>query len=152
MPTLERSFNVAASPETVFKVISDFERYPEFLPEIREARFDRRDSETAAAHFDLFILLHVRYSITLSFQSPNKISWELEDSNVLEANRGSWEIQSTDTGAHVRYQVEIALKGAVPQEILDRLGGNHLDAMLARFKERILSFRPEDDATLVASS
>ena len=57
MPTLERSFDVAASPETVFQVISDFERYPEFLPEIREARFDRQDNESALAHFDLFILL-----------------------------------------------------------------------------------------------
>ena len=47
MPTLERSFDVAAKPETVFQVISDFERYPEFLPEIREARFDRQDNESA---------------------------------------------------------------------------------------------------------
>ena len=152
MPTLERSFDVAATPETVFQVISDFERYPEFLPEIREARFDRQDDESARAHFDLFILLHVRYSLSLKLLSPNKISWELTDSNVLEANRGAWEIERTDTGSHVRYQVEISLKGSVPQGILDRLSGNHLDAMLARFEERILSFRPEDDATLVASS
>ena len=66
--------------------------------------------------------------------------------------RGTWEIERTDIGSHVRYQVEISLKGSVPQGILDRLSGNHLDAMLARFQERILSFRPEDDATLVASS
>ena len=152
MPTLERSFDVAAKPETVFQVISDFERYPEFLPEIREARFDRQDNESAFAHFDLFILLHVRYSLSLKLLSPNKISWELTDSNVLEANRGAWEIERTDTGSHVRYQVEISLKGSVPQGILDRLSGNHLDAMLARFEERILSFRAEDDTTLVASS
>ena len=129
MPTFERSFDVAATPETVFQVISDFERYPEFLPEIREARFDRQDDESARAHFDLFT-----------------------DSNVLEANRGAWEIEGTDTGSHVRYQVEISLKGSVPQGILDRLSGNHLDAMLARFEDRILSFRAEDGATLVASS
>ena len=113
MPTLERSFDVAASPETVFQVISDFERYPEFLPEIREARFDRQDNESALAHFDLFILLHVRYSLSLKLLSPNKISWELTDSNVLEANRGAWEIERTDIGSHVRYQVEISLKGSV---------------------------------------
>ena len=71
--------------------------------------------------------------------------------NVLEES-GNWEIERTDIGSHVRYQVEISLKGSVPQGILDRLSGNHLDAMLARFQERILSFRPEDDATLVASS
>ena len=152
MPTLERSFDVAASPEIVFQVISDFERCPEFLPEIREARFDRQDGENAFAHFDLFILLHVRYSLTLNLLSPNKISWELKDSNVLEVNRGAWEIERTDIGSHVRYEVEIALKGSVPQGILDRLSGSHLDAMLARFEERILSFRPEDDAPLVASS
>ena len=62
--TERRSFDVAAKPETVFQVISDFERYPEFLPEIREARFDRQDNESALAHFDLFIPLHVRYSLS----------------------------------------------------------------------------------------
>ena len=64
----------------------DFERYRNFFLK-SEARFDRQDDESARAHFDLFIL-----SCPLQFESeviePNKISWELTDSNVLEANRG----------------------------------------------------------------
>ena len=152
MPRIERSFDVAASPESVFEVISDFERYPEFLPEIREARSDRGDDGRALARFDLFILLHVRYSIEAHLQEPHKISWKLNESNVLEANHGSWEIESTDTGSHVRYSVEIELKGAVPEAILERLSGSHLDAMLERFEQRILSLKDDGSATRVASS
>lgn len=152
MPRIERSFDVAASPENVFEVISDFERYPEFLPEIREARSDRSSEPRVLARFDLFILLHVRYSIEADLQSPHKISWKLQDSNVLEANHGTWEIESTDTGSHVRYSVDIELKGAVPQAILERLSGTHLDAMLERFRERILSFQSDGEQTRVASS
>ena len=163
MPRIERSFEVAASPESVFEVISDFERYPEFLPEIREARSDRSSERSALARFDLFILLHVRYSIEAELSSPHKISWKLNESNVLEVNQGSWEIESTDTGSHVRYSVEknfmrklaaveIELKGAVPEAILERLSGNHLDAMIERFRGRILAFQSAGDQTRVASS
>lgn len=152
MPRIERSFDVAASPDLVFQVISDFERYPEFLPEIREARCDREGDSSCFARFDLFMLLHVRYAIEVTLSSPDKILWTLQDSNVLEQNQGSWEIQRTDTGSHVRYSVDIELKGAVPEAILERLSGNHLDTMIARFQERILAFQPEGAATRVASS
>lgn len=152
MAKLERTFNVAAEPDAVFSVISDFERYPLFLSEIREARFDRSEVGPSIARFDLFILLHVRYSIEVELNAPNKISWRLRDSNVLDVNSGSWEIERTDTGSHVRYNVEIELKGAVPPAILDRLTGQHLEQMLDRFRDRILGNHSEDDETRVASS
>lgn len=43
MPTVNRSALVRHSPQAMFDLVNDFERYPEFLPGCRRARLIERD-------------------------------------------------------------------------------------------------------------
>src|SRR5690554_5414452 len=43
MPTVNRSALVRHTPENMFELVNDFERYPEFLPGCRRARLIERD-------------------------------------------------------------------------------------------------------------
>ncbi|APX91660.1 ubiquinone-binding protein [Halomonas sp. 1513] len=45
MPTVNRSALVRHSPQAMFDLVNDFERYPEFLPGCRRARLIERDEE-----------------------------------------------------------------------------------------------------------
>ncbi|PAU77581.1 Ribosome association toxin PasT (RatA) of the RatAB toxin-antitoxin module [Franzmannia pantelleriensis] len=45
MPTVNRSALVRHSPQAMFDLVNDFERYPEFLPGCRRARLVERDDE-----------------------------------------------------------------------------------------------------------
>ncbi|WP_346795829.1 type II toxin-antitoxin system RatA family toxin [Halomonas sp. Bachu 37] len=44
MPTVNRSALVRHTPQQMFDLVNDFERYPEFLPGCRRARLIERDS------------------------------------------------------------------------------------------------------------
>lgn len=45
MPTVNRSALVRHSPQAMFDLVNDFERYPEFLPGCRRIRLIERDEE-----------------------------------------------------------------------------------------------------------
>lgn len=45
MPTVNRSALVRHTPQAMFDLVNDFERYPEFLPGCRRARLIERDEE-----------------------------------------------------------------------------------------------------------
>ncbi|MDR5903700.1 type II toxin-antitoxin system RatA family toxin [Franzmannia qiaohouensis] len=45
MPTVNRSALVRHTPQAMFDLVNDFERYPEFLPGCRRARLVERDDE-----------------------------------------------------------------------------------------------------------
>lgn len=45
MPTVNRSALVRHTPQKMFDLVNDFERYPEFLPGCRQARLVEQDEE-----------------------------------------------------------------------------------------------------------
>jgi ribosome-associated toxin RatA of RatAB toxin-antitoxin module len=45
MPTVNRSAMVRHTPQDMFDLVNDFEKYPEFLPGCRRARLLERDTE-----------------------------------------------------------------------------------------------------------
>lgn len=68
MPTVNRSAMVRHTPQKMFDLVNDFERYPEFLPGCRHARLIERDSEQLVGEMTLG-----RAGIEQSFTTRNEL-------------------------------------------------------------------------------
>lgn len=136
MPNVEHQVLIHAPIERVFDVIVDYERYPEFLPEMKTARLLSRDDGVAVVRFDLELIVRVHYTLRLVEDRPSAVRWTLADAKMIEVNNGSWRLDRVDDATRATYGLEVKLAGMIPKSVSTRLMGTTLPQTLERFKAR----------------
>lgn len=75
MATHRESRSIALAPERLFDVVADVERYPEFVPLIREAKIVRREDDAYETEQSLALgLLMHRFRTRTELDRPHSIS------------------------------------------------------------------------------
>ncbi len=142
MAKTEQSILIDAPIETVFDVIVDYERYPEFLPEMRAVQVLARHDGVAEVAFELEIIMRLGYALRLVEDRPRRVSWTLKSAKMMSANNGGWLLEPAGAGqTRATYGLEITLRGLIPKSVSTRLVGTTLPDTLNRFKARAEGIR-----------
>ncbi len=109
------SITIEAAPADVMKVISDFERYPEWTGEVKEAEILAKDEEGRAERVRLVLdagAIKDDHTLQYTWGGPNKVSWSLVKSQMLRALDGSYTLTPLADGKHteVTYQLTVDVK------------------------------------------
>lgn len=137
MPSATREIEMDVTPDELMAVITDFESYPEFIPEMVSARVVRQHGDTWEVAFGIHVVRRLDYTLKLVRISPTRIEWKLV-SGVFKSNEGSWNLVEIDGGSrtHAEYSVDIQVGMFLPGSLVRSLVGKTLPAMLGKFKER----------------
>ena len=137
MPGATRTIVINAPVEKVFDVITQYERYPEFLPEVKEVRVANRQGSTLELHYKVDVVKTVRYSIRVTEERPTRMSWSFIEGEMMKDNKGSWVLEAQgEKQTKATYTVEMALGALVPKAIVNALVETSLPKMLDAFKRR----------------
>ena len=136
MPRAEQSILIRAPIDRVFAVITDYESYPEFLPDLKETRLLSRQDGVAVVRFELELVMRVSYTLRLQEDPPATVSWTLEEAKMIAANNGGWRLQSEGEATLASYALDVKLRGLIPKSVSNRLVGTTLPETLSRFKSR----------------
>lgn len=137
MPGASQSIRIEAPLEHVFRVITDFERYPEFLPEIRGVRIDRRKKTAMEVTFSAQIFTAIEYTLRISLEAPELMHWTLLRGQVLRKNEGGWVLASgLDGSTTATYRIELGFGPLIPGVVAKTLAASTLPNTLERFKAR----------------
>ena len=137
MAHAESTIRIAAKAEDVMAVISDFEKYPEFLPEIRAVSVLKREGAVCTVQFELQMLMKVSYTLILTQDGDKCLNWELLESKLIKKNTGYWRLVPTQDGmTEVTYGIDLELAGKLPASVNQRMAGQALPDTLKRFKLR----------------
>ena len=132
-----RSIVINAPMEKVFDVIADFDRYAEFLPEVKKIRTSNRKGDEVDVHYEVELMKTVRYTIHSVAQRPTKLSWSFVEGEFMKDNKGSWTLEPAGEGkTKATYNVEMAFGLLVPKTIVNTLAETQLPKMLEAFKRR----------------
>jgi ribosome-associated toxin RatA of RatAB toxin-antitoxin module len=140
--TAEALFLVKASPDAVYKVITDYEHYPEFMPNIVKAdRFEKSDT-VSKCRFSLKIaLLTIDYSISLKNdvnKLPYSVAWNFIEGDIKDTS-GSWTIDREGKEGRtslVLYSVHTEPGRFVPDWIANKLGSESIPDMIVAIRKR----------------
>jgi ribosome-associated toxin RatA of RatAB toxin-antitoxin module len=142
MPGASRSIVINAPVEKVFQVVTDYERYAEFLPEVKEVRTSNRKGNVVDVHYKVDVVKTIKYSIRATEEPPKKMSWTFIEGEMMRDNKGSWQLEPEGEGkTKATYTVEMALGPLVPKAIVNALVDTSLPKMLEAFKKRAESAR-----------
>lgn len=133
-----RSIVINAPMDKCFAVIADVERYPEFLPEVKEIKVSNKKGNELDAHYKAEVIKVIKYTVHLKLEAPNKISWTFVDGEFMKDNKGGWVLEDAGGGqTKATYTVEISVGPLVPKAVLTPLTETQLPKLLENFKKRI---------------
>jgi coenzyme Q-binding protein COQ10 len=139
MPGASRSIVVNAPPEKVFDTIVNYDRYPEWLPEVKKIRTSDRKGNEVKVHYEVdFKIKTIRYTILAREERPQRMTWSFVEGEVMKDNKGSWVLEPAGEGrTKVTYSAEVAVGPLVPKSILTTLVDQSLPTLLENFKRRV---------------
>ena len=140
MPTVNRSALVRHTPENMFELVNDFERYPEFLPGCRRARLIERDEAHLIGEMTLG-----RAGIEQSFTTrndliePERIEMSLI-SGPFKRLRGRWLFLPMGDGVckvclELEFEFANRLLGMAFGKLFQQVAGQLVDAFSRRADE-----------------
>jgi len=137
MPGATRAVVINTPVEKVFAVIKDYERYPEFLPEVKSTRISNRQGDEVDVQYEVDVLKKIRYTLRLKEEPPSRISWTFVEGELMRDNRGHWLLEDLGGGkTRATYNIEMKLGLLVPKSIVNVLVDSSLPKMLEAFKKR----------------
>src|SRR2546423_9693632 len=135
-----RSIVISAPMEKVFSIITDYERYPEFLTEVKRIRTANRRGNEVDVLYEAEIVKTIKYTLRLKEEKPNKVSWSLIEGEFMKDNQGGWLLEDAGNGqTKATYNIDVALGALVPKTLVTALVDTQLPKMLEAFKKRVES-------------
>ena len=143
MTDLSKSLiSIDAPIEAVQKALFELDKYPEWSSQIKSAE--------ALAHDDQGRITKVKMSIdagmmkdrpTLDYdwsQAPSKLSFSMEDADLLTSMDGIYTITSIDEDTtEVTYELEVSLSMPIPAMMRQKAEKATIDAALAQLKSHL---------------
>jgi ribosome-associated toxin RatA of RatAB toxin-antitoxin module len=135
--TLSVSVNVP--PDKLFDVIVDYEKYPEFLPEVKKVKVDGGQGSIKEVTYTVDIKAKViTYTLKHTAERPSKLSWTMIKGEMMKGNDGTWALKA---GAQpgttdATYTIDLKLSSLVPGFIEKALAEQSLPGLLTNFKNR----------------
>lgn len=140
MPGAQRTITINAPVEKCWAVVSDYERYPEFLPEVKKIRTMNRRGNEVDVQYEAEVVKVIKYTVHMKEEAPKKVSWSFIDGEFMKDNKGGWVLEDGGNGTtKATYSIEVEVGMLVPKAIVNGLVDSQLPKLLENFKKRIES-------------
>jgi ribosome-associated toxin RatA of RatAB toxin-antitoxin module len=135
VPSARHEVDIEVVPSVLMSVISDFTRYPHFLPEIESCEVVRSADDEWDVAFEIKVVKRIRYTLRIRQPGPLQVRWELLD-GPFKVNSGGWDLTPIADGKHTRalYFIEVQVGMFVPGSIMRSLVGRTLPETVQHFK------------------
>jgi ribosome-associated toxin RatA of RatAB toxin-antitoxin module len=134
------SIDIAAPPEAVLAVITDFEAYPQWAGEVKEARIEERDDAGRATRAWYRMdagALRDEHTLAYEYPSDAEVRWTLVSSNMMRALDGAYVVAATEAGSHVTYQLAVDVKLPMVGLLKRKVEKLIIDRALSGLKKRV---------------
>lgn len=125
------------SVEQFFKVISDYEKYPEFLKEVTNTKVLQTVGNKKLVEFEVSVIKSFKYNLWLTENIPTTINWELESGDMFKTSVGSWKLQEEAGKCRATYFLDATFNLFVPGPIAKALVSVNLPAMMSSYHKRV---------------
>ena len=140
MAGAQRTIIFNATVEKCWAVISDYERYPEFLPEVKKIRTMNRRGNEVDVQYEAEVVKVIKYTVHMKEEGPRKVSWSFIDGEFMKDNKGGWVLEEAGEGkTRATYSIAVEVGMLVPKTIVNALVDTQLPKLLENFKKRIES-------------
>jgi len=129
--------HVSYSPEKMFELVADVEKYPEFLPWCIASRVIEKENSKIIADLMIgFQIFREKFRSNVSLDKKNlKIEVNYEE-GPFKFLRNKWEFKNFKDGCEIKFFLDFELKNIFFQTLMERLFSEAVKKMVAAFEKR----------------
>ena len=136
MPTHAEERVLPYTPEQLFALVADVERYPEFLPWCVGARIrDRRPDLIVADLVIGFKMFRERFTSRVRLDPPHRIDVAYTEGPFRYLDN-HWVFERLPEGCRIDFFVDFEFKSRIMQRLIEVLFGEAVRRMVAAFEQR----------------
>jgi ribosome-associated toxin RatA of RatAB toxin-antitoxin module len=138
--TVEAHFSVP-HPVAALAVLTDYERIPRFLPDVRQSTVIERANGRAVvvqeAHPSFMMFSRKVHLVLDVIEEPAAIRFRDRCAKSFSLYEGSWQVRDDDDGATVTYRLRARPSFSIPEFMLKRLLKRDATQMIERLRAEI---------------
>jgi coenzyme Q-binding protein COQ10 len=136
MPTHVEERVLPYTPEQLFALVADIERYPEFLPWCAGARIRERGPNLVVADLIIgFRMVRERFTSRVSLEPPQRIDVAYAEGPFRHLNN-HWSFSPDPGGCRVGFFVDFEFKSRLLQRLIEVLFSEAVRRMVGAFERR----------------
>lgn len=132
---------IDATPEEVWAAVTDFETYPRWARELKEATVLQADAEDRALLVRFRAAAFGRStSYTLHYDwsgAPDRLSWTLVTGDIMRALDGTYTFEASDGGTLVTYHLRVDLVIPLPAFVKRRAESRIISTALHELRTHV---------------
>lgn len=126
------------TPKEFFDLVVDYEKYPEFLSEVKECKIVKKEGDSKLVDYKVSVVKAMQYQLKTKEVEPSLVSWEFAGGDAFKTMNGSWKIEDAPGGkCKCTYAVDATFKIFVPGPVAKTLLNVNLPAMMSAYHKRI---------------
>jgi ribosome-associated toxin RatA of RatAB toxin-antitoxin module len=128
---------IDAPPRAVYDTVIDYEKYPTFMPEMKNVIIEDREGSAQIVEFTCDFGKSTTYTLRIEHDEKNlATSWTYVGGDLKDST-GGWKFVPEGNGTRVQYNVNVTVGFMVPKFISDRLIGGSVPKMLEQVKGEV---------------
>ena len=143
MAHASKSIVVNVTPDQLFDVIVDYQRYAEFLPEVKKISVEGTPPDALVTYTIDIKAKNINYTVQMKTQRPTSAGWKMTKGEMMRENSGAWTLKAVPAGTEATYDIDLKLGALVPGFIEKALAEQSLPALLSNFKARAEKLYPK---------
>lgn len=124
-------------PEEFYKIVADYEKYPEFLSEVKGCKVLKSEPGKKLVEFQVNLIKSFKYNLWMHEEAPHTIRWDFEGGDLFKASSGSWKLQDEAGKTRATYSIDAQFKTFVPGPIAKALIQVNLPNMMSAYHKRV---------------
>jgi coenzyme Q-binding protein COQ10 len=136
MPTHAEQRELPYTPEQLYALVADVERYPEFLPWCVGARIRERKPDMLVADLIIgFKMFRERFTSRVKLSPPDRIDVAYTDGPFRYLDN-HWTFEKISGGCRIDFFVDFEFKSRILQRVIEVLFSEAVRRMVAAFEAR----------------
>ena len=139
MASAERTEIMQASAENIYKVLSDYNSYGEYMDGVSNVEVIERNGNSVLAKYDINMIKKFSYVLKLDEVENESITWSFVEGDIFSTNSGNWKLRDLGDGTtEVTYNVEVDIKVKMMGSgmIVKKLVNTSLPALMKSIEKR----------------
>lgn len=131
---------INAPLQKCWDIVLDFEKYPDWAKDVKEAVIRDRDDQGRASRVEYrasALGRSTHYTLEYDYsEQPARLSWHLVEGDIMRALNGAYSFVEVDNGTQVFYELELELVVPLPGFVKRRAEARILIEAIKELKAR----------------
>lgn len=125
------------TPQELFDVLKDYEKYPEFLKEVKSCKVIEDKGNEKIVEYSLSVVKDFSYTNQHFEKAPHQLHWKFIKGDLFKSMEGGWKLEDVGGKTKATYIIRAEFSMFVPGFMVKTVLSANLPAMMKAYHERV---------------